>query len=663
MGQFYKSVRRNKIAAPNQRGFSRAIWQSQLDEATADDDDKRLFYAGLFFDDLLTFLRKEKRISDISLTPDAIIRLAIAITTSNLFCIHEEASISRTKGDTPPTLIMSQTMERTIKLQTGQQFTPDELLTGAGDGLKHMLRELLTTKASPNSLTEYQADVNSVDLVNLEFNKAILYQCAVEYWNDCVGNGYGLVKGDQGISLVPFNEALEIARTVSTYRRLNIALQDTMFIVEQWLHKWPSKMKERMCGIPMVSRVSGRDRIEHIELALNNRTLLAASSAVAAKLWLRHSYYKFLLDEPLPNLSGFSLNQIILGWQLLQSLSVVIFDSLNPINNGDVKHLLSFAPRISKHALCATFAKALSLDRERANQLVRTFVFDPTCSQEVWFQPLVPLQDDYCLVIPCIHSVQLQRIVEGWMRQGGLDLDRRGPEFEKFCRDDLASSLEDSPIKDSVVLLDRAVRFTPPMEREEEIDIVVVVSDTILLIEAKCILWPDDSLQFANYRDTVEKAVVQIVRKRDAVRRNYDAFSERLKQLGCNAPPKCSVIACVLTNSAVYSGFPIDGIPIVDLSILGKFFKNEHVKIEARQAGKTVRRHAITFYANADEAGRVLNEYLLSPPQLSDSRNSVKKRELVFPVESSDFGKLTQKLYSVEIDINEMEQRYGVQAI
>lgn len=663
MGQFTRDVRRNKISGPNQRAFDRAFWHSQLNDATVDADDKRLLHAGLFFDGLLSFLRGEKRISDIALTPDAIVRCAIGIATSNLFRIHEETNLRRSKGDVPTTMIMSQVMERTIELKNGQHFTPDELITGAGDGLKHMLRELLAAEARPGCFTEYQADVHSVDQVNIEFNKAILYQCAVEYWNDCVGNGYGLVKRDRGIALVPFDEALEIARTVSIYRRLNITLQDTMLIVEQWLNKWPRKVKERLCGIKLVSRVSGRDRIEHIELALSDKTLSAAASAVAAKLWLQHSYYRFLLDEPLPNLSGFSLNQIILGWQLLQSLSVAIFDSLRPINDGNVKQLLSFAPRISKSALCATFSKALSLDRDRADQLVSVFVFHPTRSQEVWFQPLVQLQEDYCLVIPCIHSVQLQRIVEGWMRLGGLDLDRRGPEFEKFCRGDLLLSLENSPIKASVVLLDRSVRFKPPMEREEEIDIVVIVSNTILLIEAKCILWPDDSLQFANYRDTVEKAVVQIVRKRDSVRRNYDAFSERLKQLGCNAPSECSVIACVLTNSAVYSGFPIDGIPIVDLSILGKFFKNEHVKVEARQAGKAVQRHAITFYADADEAGRVLEAYLATPPQLSDSRASVKSRELVFPVESPDFGKLIHETYSVEIDVHEMQRRYGVQAM
>lgn len=660
MGQFAKSVRRNKIAGPNQRGFRRSDWESLLSDASLDEDDKRLLHAGLFFDHLLCFLRAQKKLSELSIKPQAIIRFVIAIATLNLFRISEETRIRAPDGDEPPTLIVSEAMERTIELPTGQHFSPDELISGTGDGMKHMLRELLTAKAEPARLTEYEADSLLVDAVNLEFNKAIIYQCAVEYWNDCVGNGYGLTKHARGIALVPFNRPLEIARTVSTYRRLNIALQDTMLVTEMWLHSWPRKLKERMCGIPLVCRVSGYDRIEHIELGLSSRTLSAASSAVAAKLWLQHSYYRSLLDEPLPNSFGFTLNQIILGWQLLQSLSVVIFDSFKPIEPGDVKRLLHFAPRIAKRALCGTFAKALSLDSQRAELLINVFVFDPVRSQEVWFQPLVPHNDDLCLVIPCIHSVHLQRIVEGWMRQGGLDLGRRGPEFEKFCREDLAVSLKESPIRDSVQLLDKSVRFKPPTEREEEIDIVLIVADTILLVEAKCILWPDDSLQFANYRDTVEGAVEQIVRKRDAVARNYSSFSERLKQLGHNTPEKSTLVCCVLTNSAVYSGFPINGVPIVDLSILGRFFENEHVKVEERQAGKSVQKRSVVFYSDATGAGDVLGQYLADPPQLSDTRRYVKKREIEFPVESPELGKILHELYSVQIDIDEMRKQYGV---
>lgn len=658
MGKFANSVRRSQRSGPNQRGFKRTEWESLLKDISLDLDDKRLLYAGLFFDELLRFLRKEMQLSDLALRPNAIARFVIAIATSNLFRISEQTKISPPIDNEQPTLFLSTIMEKTVQVPTRQHFSPDELITGAGDGMKYMLRELLAATADPDKGkgNEYEADSGVVNQISAEFNKAIIYHCAVEFWFDCVGNGYGLTKHEQGIALKPYDSALEIARIASNYRRRSIAFYDLMEITESWIDPLPRAKKVKLCRIHLVSRIYGVERIEQIELGINSKVLNTASMAVAATLWLQHSYYRLLLDEPLPKFADLTLNQIILGWRLLQSLAVAILDSMNSTKEGDVRDLLRFAPRISRRVLHGTFCRALSLDKERVSQLINVFVFNTSCSQEVWLQPLISIEDDYCLVVPCIYSVHLQRVVEGWMRQGGLDLARRGPEFEQFCREDLTAFMKESPIKQSIVVLKQSVRFKPVIEREEEIDIVIFVADTVLLVEAKCILWPDDSLQFANYRDTVEKAVTQIVRKRDAVRRNYSSFRDRLKQLGYDAPTECNVICCVLTNSAVYAGFPIDDVPIVDLSILGSFFQNKHVKVESK-TGKLVQRHVINFYIDAASAGRTLERYLFDPPQLSDLRLNVKKREVIFPIESK-FGKLVQETYAVEINIEEMLKRY-----
>ena len=99
MGQFAKSVRRNKIAGPNQRGFRRSDWESLLSDASLDEDDKRLLHAGLFFDHLLCFLRAQKKLSELSIKPQAIIRFVIAIATLNLFRISEETRIRAPDGE------------------------------------------------------------------------------------------------------------------------------------------------------------------------------------------------------------------------------------------------------------------------------------------------------------------------------------------------------------------------------------------------------------------------------------------------------------------------------------------------------------------------------------------------------------------------------------
>jgi len=321
------------------------------------------------------------------------------------------------------------------------------------------------------------------------------------------------------------------------------------------------------------------------------------------------------------------------------------------MKDGDLSNLLRCAPRIPKNVLCATFSRALAISPERAETLLKVFLFDATQSKEVWAQPLVKCEEDYILVIPCILSVHLFRIVETWMRQGDIDLDRRGPEFEVFCRGELKEALAHSPLKDCAQICDHSVSFKTEGEREEEIDIVIIFSDTLLLIETKCILWPDEAFQFANYREVVEKAVAQVARKKDAVSRHYSAFSERLRQHGYRAPERANVLCCVLSNSAVFSGFPIDAVPIIDLSILNSFLRNEHIRFLERHKGKTINRQAITFYAEPEGATKVLGDYLLDPPQLSHMRQSIKIREIAFPIENSSFGRLVYQTYTVELDV------------
>lgn len=351
------------------------------------------------------------------------------------------------------------------------------------------------------------------------------------------------------------------------------------------------------------------------------------------------------------------MRQIISGWRLLQSLAMEIFDSLDSVKIDDMKSLLQFAPIIQKNALVEAFSRSLVLDCKHAEAMIDVFVFDSD-SHEIWLHPLVAHEDDYCLVIPCIHSVHLLRIIEGWMRQGGLDLERRGPEFERFCIENLNLFLKNSPIKEYVTIVDKSVKFRTIDEPEVEIDIVILVENTILLVEAKCILWPDDSLQFSNYHDTTEKAVKQISRKKEAVKKNYAVFSKKLGELGYLAPENPNVICCVVTNSAVFSGFPINDVPIVDIPIIGTFFENEYVKIEGRQEGKVFERRTINFYSDAANAAEVLENYLFLPPQLSDINRSVKKREVEFPIENHTFGKIIKATYAVEMDFSEMQKKY-----
>src|SRR3546814_10604396 len=82
-------------------------------------------------------------------------------------------------------------------------------------------------------------------------------------------------------------------------------------------------------------------------------------------LGLQHGYYRAFMDEPLPKLGSFTVNQVIAGWRVLQSLAMAIFDSLGPVSRDNLRELLRFSPSIPHHVLRATFAQALALDAEQ----------------------------------------------------------------------------------------------------------------------------------------------------------------------------------------------------------------------------------------------------------------------------------------------------------
>jgi hypothetical protein len=86
------------------------------------------------------------------------------------------------------------------------------------------------------------------------------------------------------------------------------------------------------------------------------------------------------------------------------------------------------------------------------------------------------------------------------------------------------------------------------------------------------------------------------------------------------------------------------------------------VKVQSYHAGESTYQHVLHFYDDATQAGTRLGSYLSNPPQLSDTKQFVRHRDLFFPIESQEFGRLVKRTYKVEIDSEEMKIRYGLRA-
>ena len=97
MGEFARQVKNGTIHGPHRPKFKREHWDAMARREDTDFDDKRLARAGIFFDDLLTFLRSEMRLSHLPLQPSAIMRLAVGLATWNYCRISAEVAKLYTK--------------------------------------------------------------------------------------------------------------------------------------------------------------------------------------------------------------------------------------------------------------------------------------------------------------------------------------------------------------------------------------------------------------------------------------------------------------------------------------------------------------------------------------------------------------------------------------
>jgi hypothetical protein len=157
MGDFAKQVRYNEIPGPNRPSFKRADWEAVGHRSDTDTEDKRLATAGLFFDNLLTFIRSETNLSNLTLTPSAIVRILVGLSNLIDSRMLKGQIIPVPKSEERFDLHIPLLLQKMIAVGTGELFAPDELTTGLGDGLKFILRELQLKSVSTGLRTEYEA--------------------------------------------------------------------------------------------------------------------------------------------------------------------------------------------------------------------------------------------------------------------------------------------------------------------------------------------------------------------------------------------------------------------------------------------------------------------------------------------------------------------------
>jgi hypothetical protein len=650
MGNFAQRVRHGAISGPNRPDFDRSLWERQAALPELDNEDVTLIRSGLILDELLTATRQRRAPPPLEWGPQLLARTAVALVNFN--GQHFDEQQRATQRRPRDSVVLNEVQNMTVRTREGQEYMPDEVYTALGDGLRYLLADILsmTTPCAVSDSAELTEEI--LERIAADLWVAVEYDTLVDHWHDCAALQVSVHVHEQTIELQPTNPELEVARIASLYRRLSLALDRSMDFLRLWRFELNREERLRLCTIRFVRDITlCDDVVEHIEVGRQARAVERHSSSVEALLDLATGPYGNLLDIPLPKLSNLTLRELMNPWQFLQSLAVKLHAlSMAEASKGSLS-FFSYAPLIRGRIFAAALSKALSVPAAHATRLLTGLTFTGHRAQDLWAQPLVKSDLDYLLVIPCIHAVHLIRIVETWMRQGGLNLDERGPEFERYCRKLLHRAVDRGcPIRSSIAICNAPVRFKTSAGVEQQIDLVLIVHDTILLLECKCTLWPDESVHFGHCRTVLEKATAQIARKQRAVSENLPAFLSAADSLGVHPTAPARVLAAVLTNSAFYAGLSAFSVPIVDMDMLTVFLSGHHISWQILQGTAVKQAGLIQLFGSASEAAVNLETFINDPPQLRRIKASIEPRIVSNPLPYEKYTRLVVSTYRVNID-------------
>jgi hypothetical protein len=360
--------------------------------------------------------------------------------------------------------------------------------------------------------------------------------------------------------------------------------------------------------------------------------------------------HRDLLADELANSGGVVVFYLLLAWQFLQSLSEAIFARMKRKPAETASEVLAACAIIPRALLLHAMATSLNIEETEAVPLLNTLTFSTKRARQLWTRPLIRCGDEYSLVLPCIRAVSPDRLLERWMQEGGIDMDRRGNLFEKFARSRIFAALKHSPLFEALKVLPHGLRLNLQSGRNAQLDIIVVLHDVILLMDCKCLLWHEDALEFADYRLKLEKAARQIARQLQFCGSNKDALIHKLRELNCPVPENARLLGCVLISTASLAGTCIKGIPVIDVALLEEFLAGEYVLSERWAEDRLVHRDRVVLYESTAEAAECLEEFLRNPPQLLLLKHAAERRQISVRLTPGQEGRFLHETFRLNPD-------------
>jgi hypothetical protein len=639
MGEFTRRVQTDRVAGPLRRGFTPNGWLAAFAAAgVADEDDQRIYDAALVVHAKLQTIRSRLKLSSSpQLAATTKLRAFVAAANHNFLLARTKsrdafqvAGAARSEQDPDGFRFEELAAQVKLELKGGFEWSLDEIVESLVDGIEVPVRFAL--QATPDLAGNPRMQQVEWNDIALELNLGIMFRFAEDVWDDCLWSEYKVIERGQFKAFVPGDVDAKRGQSIGIARRLSLSMGYSVMATKFHRSMTARGLLPRIREVRAVER-DGKRQI--IKLSKPGESTRAFEELVVMRGYANEPYYSELLQEDLPSLRGLTLSVVLDAWAVISHAALVLMESrqeeAQAVKPDSPAHtwLPKYVPVLHGDALVHALSAAAGIRPTDGRRLIEFFTFRGQAGQEIWAQPLVPVgPTTLAPVFAAVHSPNLRRLVDVWMRQAGIDLGQRGPAFETHVRVSVQESIASSKLlAGHAVCIEGDYTFKPTGGRDEQIDLIFVIGRTVFLAESKCILEPTEPKGVAMHRRTVLKAAEQASRKSQALKDNRTQFIADVKRFNVDLPLDFDVVPLVVVSTATHVGVSAAGVPVIDEYILEKFLEGELEDVavtgEAFDVVKTVK---TIFYTDAADAEAKASKYFASPPQVQQLLNGLVTR-------------------------------------
>jgi hypothetical protein len=187
--------------------------------------------------------------------------------------------------------------------------------------------------------------------------------------------------------------------------------------------------------------------------------------------------------------------------------------------------------------------------------------------------------------------------------------------YEAWVRTQISSGIAKNPLLSSGRCSLNSIDRRDP--NGEQIDLLILLGNTVIVGEVKCLLAPVESMEHYNYLSHLNEAGHQVSRKAEWLAANPDILAEALS-VSTEHARSLRHIPIVVVNQGAGLGLLAGGVRTVDFHFLslylseGGYHSGTGFKLDAGSAVSS--RHE--FYSNEQEAESRFVEIMANPPTL-----------------------------------------------